>query len=82
MNKRILMFPVLMMMVVSTLFAAVKPTLDHVEPPFWWTGFKNPELQLMVHGTDISKTKPEINYTGVEIVAVTSVENPNYLFID
>ena len=82
MNKRILMFPVLMMMIVSTLFAAVKPTLDHVEPPFWWTGFKNPELQLMVHGTDISKTKPEINYTGVEIVAVTSVENPNYLFID
>jgi glycosidase len=62
--------------------AAVKPILSHVEPPFWWTGFKNPELQLMIHGENISQTKPEIAYPGVELVAVTAIENPNYLFID
>lgn len=70
------------LLVSVTAFSAVKPTLSHVEPPFWWTGFKNPELQLMVHGENISLTKPEITFPGVEVVATTAVENPNYLFID
>jgi hypothetical protein len=30
-----------------------KPTLNRMEPPFWWTGFKNPSLQLMVYGERI-----------------------------
>ena len=63
-------------------YAANKPTLNRVEPPFWWTGFKNPSLQLMVYGERISETKPELSYEGVQLVSATSVENPNYLFID
>jgi glycosidase len=60
----------------------IKPSLDRIEPAFWWTGFKNPMLQLMVHGEKISETRPEINYDGVELVASSAVENPNYLFLD
>ncbi len=56
--------------------------VDRVEPPFWWAGMKNPKLQLMVYGEDISATKPELNYPGVEVTAVTSLQSPNYLFID
>lgn len=63
-------------------YAAIKPALNRVEPPFWWTGFKNPSLQLMVNGEGISETKPEINYEGVEMVACSMVANPNYLFLD
>ena len=63
-------------------FASLKPTLGRVEPPSWWAGFKNPSLQLMVYGQRISETKVEINYDGVELVSSTSVENPNYLFLD
>ena len=63
-------------------FAAHKPTLSRVEPPFWWTGFKNPSLQLMVYGERISETKPEVSYDGVQLVSTSSVENPNYLFLD
>lgn len=59
--------------------------LDRVEPPFWWTGFKNQNLQLLVYGKDISKTNVEL-VTEMEhkpvIVAIHKVENPNYLFID
>ncbi|HEY3389343.1 MAG TPA: cyclomaltodextrinase N-terminal domain-containing protein, partial [Prolixibacteraceae bacterium] len=62
--------------------AANKPTLNRIEPPCWWTGFTNPSLQLMVYGERISETKPEIKYEGVELVATSSVENPNYLFLD
>jgi len=43
---------------------------------------KNPELQLMVHGKNISDAKPVISYEGVEIESVSLVENPNYMFIN
>ena len=43
---------------------------------------KNPSLQLMVHGENISATKVVLDYEGVELKSVNSVENPNFLFID
>lgn len=55
--------------------------ITHVEPPFWWTGMKNTELQIMVYGENISGSKVSINYPGVKVKEVVSVENPNYLFI-
>ena len=56
--------------------------LQRVEPPFWWAGMNNPKLQLMVYGENIASTKPSINYEGVELKSVTSLQNENYLFID
>ena len=56
--------------------------VDKVEPPFWWVGMVNTNLQLLVYGENISSSKPEINYAGVMIVGVNKVENPDYLFID
>jgi len=79
--KSILIIVILFSAIVQD-YAAANPTLKRVEPPFWWTGFKNTSLQLMVYGERISETKPEIKYEGVEITACTGVENPNYLFID
>ena len=72
----------IVLITVIPLYAVNKPTLNRVEPPFWWTGFKNPSLQLMVYGERISETRPEIKYEGVELVSSSSVENPNYLFLD
>ena len=56
--------------------------LERVEPPNWWTGMKSPDLQLMIYGKNISATDVSIDYSGVELVSVTKVENPNYLFVD
>ena len=56
-----------------------------VEPPFWWTGFKNASLQLMVYGKDIAKTGVSIAGNKQETLMITSVHkvpNPNYLFVD
>ena len=72
----------IVLLTVIPIYAVNKPTLNRVEPPFWWTGFKNPSLQLMVYGERISETRPEIKYEGVELVSSSSVENPNYLFLD
>ncbi len=53
-----------------------------VEPPFWWVGMKNSNLQLLVHGDNISELTPKINYKSVEIIDVHRTSNKNYLFID
>jgi glycosidase len=55
--------------------------ITHVDPPFWWTGMKNTELQIMVYGKSISNSKVAIRYPGVKVKEVATVENPNYLFI-
>ncbi len=53
-----------------------------VEPPFWWAGMKNTELQLMVHGDKISATTAVIRYEGVTIVSQVPVENQNFIFLN
>ena len=56
--------------------------IEHLEPPFWWTGMESEKLQLMVHGRNISFLQPQIEYEGVEILRVNRMNNNNYLFID
>lgn len=55
--------------------------IDRIEPLFWWSGMKNPELQLMVYGEDIAAYKPIIDYPGVELKSSVAFESPNYLVI-
>ena len=50
-----------------------------VEPAFWWSGMKNPELQLMVYGKDISGYHPSVSYPGVRLKSTVALESPNYL---
>lgn len=52
-----------------------------VEPEFWWSGMKNPELQLMVYGENISSYRPSVDYPGVHLKSSVSLESPNYLLI-
>lgn len=55
--------------------------ITRMEPAFWWTDMKNPELQIMVYGENISQSKVMVDYEGVRIKEVVQVENPNYLFL-
>lgn len=55
--------------------------LDRVDPTFWWVGMENPDLQLLVYGEDIALTRPVIEYPGVTLTRVVTLENPNYLFL-
>ena len=71
---------VLFVLLSANVWAQAK--FDHVEPMFWWVGMKNPKLQLLIHGKDISGYTVKLNYPGVNLIEVHQVENPNYLFID
>jgi glycosidase len=58
------------------------PALERIEPAYWWTGMKNPFLQLIVHGNNIAERNVELQYPGISLKEVHKVENPNYLFLD
>jgi glycosidase len=68
-----------LLMAVATLSDAQE--IDRIEPPFWWTGFEHRELQLMLHGNNISLLTPAVERDGVSISRVVRVESPNYLFV-
>lgn len=55
----------------------------HVEPAFWWTGMKNPSVQVLFHNNSINVADYAVSlqYEGVTIKEVKKVENPHYLFI-
>ncbi|WP_313035960.1 alpha-amylase family glycosyl hydrolase, partial [Massilia alkalitolerans] len=58
--------------------------IQHVEPPNWWAGMKQPGLQLMVHGEKIAELAPALArpYPGVRVTGVERTDNPNYLFVN
>jgi len=73
---------IISLFILLLVFQVNAQNLDRVEPPNWWAGMKSTDLQLMIHGENISKAGVSLNYPGVSLEAVTKVENPNYLFVD
>lgn len=68
----------------SPLFSQKKPQpFHHVEPPFWWTGMKNPSLEILFYNKDIdiSAYTASVNYEGVVLKETAKVSNPHYLFL-
>ncbi len=79
--KKYVFLSFLFLMLGQILFAQTFD-LQKVEPLSWWVGMKNPKLQLLVYGKNISDSKVELNYEGVKLESVVKVENPNYLFLN
>ena len=54
--------------------------VQHIEPPFWWNDMQHSELQLLLHGNNISDY--DITFSDdIQIVKVIKTENSNYQFI-
>ncbi|WP_240644851.1 glycoside hydrolase family 13 protein [Cyclonatronum proteinivorum] len=60
---------------------AQRPAIERVEPPHWWIGFNQTQVQLLVHGPNIGNTRVNFDYPGVDLVRMVKTENPNYLFV-
>ena len=54
--------------------------IQKVEPMFWWKGMKNPELQILVYGKNISDYTIELS-DEIKIKDIQKTENPNYAFV-
>src|SRR5688572_26048401 len=56
--------------------------LQGIYPTHWWTGMKNPRVQLMIRGFNASDLKISIAYPGVKVEKITKAKNSNYHFVD
>ena len=62
-----------------SMYAAMN--VNKIEPPFWYTGMQNPELQLMVYGEDIGNAAVSVDYPGVSLNSTVKLESNNYLLV-
>ncbi|TRX16303.1 alpha-amlyase, partial [Flavobacterium franklandianum] len=58
----------------------VHAQIDKVEPPFWYAGMQNPELQILFYGKGIAQNQVTVS-NSIKITDVKRTENPNYLFV-
>ena len=56
--------------------------VKRIEPLNWWVGMKNPNVQLMVYGQNVSSAEVSLIADGVKIESTERVENQNYLFLN
>ena len=58
----------------------VQAQIQKVEPPFWWSGMNNPELQVMFYGKNIAQYDIAVDKS-VTVTGIIKTENPNYVFL-
>lgn len=54
--------------------------INKIEPPFWYSGMQNPELQILFYGENISTYDVTVS-NGVPIIDIKKTDNKNYLFV-
>ncbi len=75
-----LLFALLVLLLAGKIAAS---GLQGIYPAHWWTGMKNPRLQIMIHRDRIAKENLTMQpYPGVRLLKQTKAANQNYLFID
>lgn len=76
--RRITLISILVLLLFQS---AVAFTVQRAEPAFWWSGMKNPELQIMMYGKDIADAKVSLTGTEARLTSVVRPESNNYLFL-
>lgn len=79
--KRTLLLTAYVLFVFNLGCPATSDPIARLEPPNWWVGMKNPELQVLVYGENVAELAPRIDYPGVVLHRTIRTENPNYLFL-
>jgi glycosidase len=70
----------LLILITGTIFSQ-NFQIDRIEPPYWWSGMANPELQIMFYGENIADFKCSVTNEGEFDSKIVTTENPNYLFL-
>ena len=55
--------------------------IKKVAPTFWWAGMKNPELQVLLYGDDISSSEVSLSSKDIYLKEIVRQSNSNYLII-
>ena len=78
-NMKRKLLTIAMLTTAMAMNAALK--IDRIDPTDWYVGMKNPSLQLMVYGKDVSKAEVKTDYPGVRIDSIVRLDSPNYLLV-
>ena len=61
--------------------AVAAMNIEKIDPPFWYAGMDDNELQLMIYGKDIAHAKVSASYPGVRISSTVKLDSDNYLLV-
>ncbi|MFY0600385.1 MAG: glycoside hydrolase family 13 protein [Cyclobacteriaceae bacterium] len=81
-NSKKLLLATALLLFFGVCFQANSQNELRVEPPNWWVGMENQELQLMIGGMELSVEDVKISSRDVELIKANQAENPNYVFLD
>ena len=82
MRKAFFHLLLLLPLLVPMLAAAQAISIQRINPTNWWVGMKRPNVQVLVYGPGAGTLAYTIAYPGVKLVKTSTVENPNYAFLD
>ncbi|TDE45447.1 alpha-amlyase [Flavobacterium rhamnosiphilum] len=68
------------MAIVLLISVSVNAQIQKTEPPFWYAGMQNPELQIMFYGKNIAQNEVSVS-NNIVIKDIKKTENPNYVFV-
>jgi len=55
--------------------------IDRVEPPNWWVGMQHNQVEILIHGENISSYAAAIKNSTIDLKQIKRTENKNYLFL-
>jgi hypothetical protein len=67
-------------LLLSFLMISMFAQIEKIEPPFWYAGMHNPELQILFYSKKIAQYQVSVS-NAIAITEVLRRENPNYLFV-
>jgi neopullulanase len=67
-------------MLVFLISLSIQAQIEKVEPPFWWSGMQQEDLQIMFYGKNIAEYDV-VAGDNVIVKNIIRTENPNYVFL-
>ncbi|MDP3359165.1 MAG: glycoside hydrolase family 13 protein [Lutibacter sp.] len=56
--------------------------IERIEPPFWYVGMNQNQLELLIYGKDIAQFTLSIDNKNIQILDIKKTNNSNYLFLN
>lgn len=72
----------LFLVFIAVVLSAQTFRINKIEPPNWWSGMKNNELQLMVYGENMNGVEVSSSDKRFKVTNVNLSPNSSYLFVD
>jgi neopullulanase len=80
-RQQVLKVSLFVLLISPLILQAQKPGEYRIEPPEWWIGMKDPEVQILLNYAEAGSYVASIANPGVQILRQEKTESPNYLLI-